>query len=303
VILGLEPATRYRFAAGSWGSDGRWDEGASTSSAMRVSFQPASQQVLATLPEGERNRDPRMIWTSPSTELRALSQYAGTVADRVGINGAIYEVREVWDYRTTHPIPHCQALLVRYQEPDATLRGGKLEELTQAVREALKVALDLTDAEVICYAAEGGGPRPALPYYAVRVIGDVPTGTDWTLQGDDAGQTTTTAEGNRGATVSVFGYGAATSAGLEAFAASLMLPLVQAELDGFALDPDGAITASPLLLDTGIEQRYQRDFSAAYIQRSTTADLPVAEHLVFDIDLQRPEGGADLNVTVTADAP
>lgn len=278
-MLGIEDITRVRYAAGAWGSNGRWTPGAATSTTIEASVQPASGKVLATLPEGERSRDPRTIFTFDP--LRVASQFDGTDADRLTIDGASYEVRELTDWRTAAPIAHYEALALRVQESGTATRTDALEYIIQGVRSALKLATGLTDGKVIVH-NPAGGPRPALPYLAVRVVGDrivgEPERVDSLTGGDDP---QTRSRGFREATVTVFGYGDAAAEYLELFRIDLTKPAIDAliEAAGFSLAADGQTTETPALLDTAIETRWQCDFTAVYAVEGTNETQTAAELL------------------------
>jgi hypothetical protein len=114
-LLGLEPATLVRNAAGDRDSDGAWVDGAATSTPITGSFQPFPSARLQTLPEGERQQGQLELYTR--AELRTADQHTGTSADRVVYNGATYEVREV--HRWPALLAHYQARLMRVQEEAA----------------------------------------------------------------------------------------------------------------------------------------------------------------------------------------
>lgn len=117
-ILSTEPVIRLRPTAGTRGADGRYVPGAPSAASIAASVQPLSGKEVETLPEGERRRDWLKLYTH--SELRPVDQHsgaAGTAADRVIIDGAIYEVRRVARQRSI--IPHYRAFVVRVQEGGA----------------------------------------------------------------------------------------------------------------------------------------------------------------------------------------
>lgn len=111
-ILGQESLTFKRFAAGSRGTDGRWTDGAATSTTLLGSVQPMNGNDLSTLPEGERSRRGRKVYTT--TELRTVDQAAGTAADQLQIDGEWWEVRSVANERSV--IAHYKVLVLALQE-------------------------------------------------------------------------------------------------------------------------------------------------------------------------------------------
>ncbi len=114
-MLGTATHTWRRFAAGSAGSDGRFVDGSTTTATLRGSLQPATGDDVATLPEGERTKRVRVLFTT--TALRAVDQSARTSADQVSVDGDWFEVREVKPYGTT-PLAHHRAILVAVQEAE-----------------------------------------------------------------------------------------------------------------------------------------------------------------------------------------
>lgn len=111
-ILGEESVTRRRFAAGSRGTDGRWTDGAATDSTILAAVQPANGDDLAILPEGERSKRARKLYTV--TELRVVSVEDGTSADHVQVEGRWWKVLHVEEQRNV--IPHYKAIAVALQE-------------------------------------------------------------------------------------------------------------------------------------------------------------------------------------------
>ena len=119
MILGLSSVTRRRFAAGSRGSDGRWDPGAATDSTILMSVQPLSGRELSTLPEGERSAVNLKGYTE--ADVRTLDQVAGEAADHIiiasGRWAGTYEARA--EDGQTDLLPHRRVRLLRLQEADA----------------------------------------------------------------------------------------------------------------------------------------------------------------------------------------
>ena len=114
-MLGTATHTWRRFAAGSAGTDGRFVEGSITTSTLRGSLQPATGDDLQTLPEGDRTKRVRVLYTA--TALRTVSQADRTSADQVTVDGDWFEVREVQPYGTT-ALAHTRAILVAVQEAE-----------------------------------------------------------------------------------------------------------------------------------------------------------------------------------------
>lgn len=114
MILGSQPVTRQRFAAGAVSAAGRWTEGATTSTTILASVQPATGRQLQRLPEGLRERVELMAFTE--TELRTADQATGLSADRIVVDGETYQVAHVRHWPTFGPLPHYEAALERFDE-------------------------------------------------------------------------------------------------------------------------------------------------------------------------------------------
>jgi hypothetical protein len=112
IILGQRDITRRRYAVGSRGSDGRWTAGAATDSTIQGSVQPADGDELATLPEGDRSKRARKVYTE--TELRTGAQEEELAPDRLVFDGEVWEVREVAREHST--LAHYKAIVVQLQE-------------------------------------------------------------------------------------------------------------------------------------------------------------------------------------------
>lgn len=111
-ILGEEPITLRRTAAGSRDALGDFVAGTTSTSSIKASVQPLTGKDADSLPEGERHKDWLKLYTR--TELRPVSQHAGSAGDRVEVDGITYEVRTVKRYRAV--CPHYRADVVRTQE-------------------------------------------------------------------------------------------------------------------------------------------------------------------------------------------
>jgi len=74
------PATRLRQIPGVY-VNGQWDDGATTSLAIRAVVQDPKEADIRQLPEGERTEAHATIWTR--AELRTVDETNGTEADRV----------------------------------------------------------------------------------------------------------------------------------------------------------------------------------------------------------------------------
>ena len=115
TILGQESITLRRRAAGTRGSDGRWTPGASADSTIKASVQPATGDDLAILPEGLRQKRGKRVYTR--TELRVGNLDDSTDADRLVIDGTVYQVQHVERERSV--IAHYKAIALAEQEAPA----------------------------------------------------------------------------------------------------------------------------------------------------------------------------------------
>jgi len=93
--------------------DGIWQEGAASTFEGRYSVQPASPDDMQRLPEGRRGRDAYTLYGEP--ELLQADANAGTNADRVEIDGAMFEVGATQEWRNGI-IPHHRAVVTREPE-------------------------------------------------------------------------------------------------------------------------------------------------------------------------------------------
>jgi hypothetical protein len=125
VILGVEPVTRRRFAAGTRDGDGVFVPGSFVASIIQASVQPLTGEEAQTLLEGERRRTTLKVYTT--SELQPVDQDDGeagdrlviseTVADLFDVDAGVYEVRTVARQRKI--IPHYRGFIVRVQEGGA----------------------------------------------------------------------------------------------------------------------------------------------------------------------------------------
>ena len=93
-ILGAFPVSLKRYATGARNSDGGWTPGATTTTTIQASVQPLTERELASLPEGERQKDWRKILTTEA--LVVGRQGAATQGDRLSWDSGAswYEVRQ-----------------------------------------------------------------------------------------------------------------------------------------------------------------------------------------------------------------
>jgi len=111
-LLGQREITWRSYAAGSYGVDGKWDDGAVTNTTIVASVQEASARDLQQLDAAERAMDPIKAYVVASVE--TTNQHTSTQAARLVIDGHVYKVRQVGP---RHPlIPHVKVLAIRLQE-------------------------------------------------------------------------------------------------------------------------------------------------------------------------------------------
>lgn len=102
-----KPLVVTRVAAGGY-VGGVWQEGAPVSIDIRASVQPTSPEDMELLPEGRRGRLAYTLFSD--TELRTADSNTGTNADRVTIDGAVYEVSAVAPWQNSI-LPHYRAVV------------------------------------------------------------------------------------------------------------------------------------------------------------------------------------------------
>lgn len=178
------------------------------------------------------------------------------------------------------------------------------EAILQATRAWLKAATGLPDEKVI--PSDDKGPRPALPYLTVKVIvSDVPVGHDEQRRGlDGSGNPVVHILGQRRATLSIQGFGAATSESLAMANLKLLDPSTRDTLRiaGVSLRALGGLTDISRVVDTAFEARFLREYDVAYrISSAPVEQVPLSEvsaELVIH-DTADPEDDDDpLSVTL-----
>lgn len=104
--VGLEEFTRRRRTTADW-EDGVPRGPSYTEAAFEGTREPIPDDVIATLPEGERQSGQMVIITE--TELRTANDHTApvTLADHVLVDDVWYEVRDVNHYPAL--IPHYEA--------------------------------------------------------------------------------------------------------------------------------------------------------------------------------------------------
>lgn len=113
-LVGEQDVTLRRFGAGTRDSFGAFVPGATVDTVIKASVQPMRGQELAILPEGERQKDQRKVYTL--TELRTADQSLQAPPDQLLIDGLAYQVQQVEPWPSVSPLPHFKARVVRLQE-------------------------------------------------------------------------------------------------------------------------------------------------------------------------------------------
>jgi len=110
ILLGTETLTRRRYGAQSIdGATGRPASNTPTDTVFVGSVQPASDDDMQTLPEGERAREGLRIYAT--TALRVADESSGLPADEVVRGAVVYQVRRLQRYG--HLLDHYRAIVVR----------------------------------------------------------------------------------------------------------------------------------------------------------------------------------------------
>ena len=114
ALLGQTSITLRRYTAGSRDANGEWVNGASSDTPILASVQVASGSDLQHLPEGERSRQTKKVYTENALGFQSADQYTGVKADELVIDSVSYEVQVTFP---DHPlISHAKCLATRLQE-------------------------------------------------------------------------------------------------------------------------------------------------------------------------------------------
>lgn len=101
-----QTTTITRKAAGSY-VDGRWVDGAATVYTAAGNVQPLNGRELLQLPEGDRNREYKKMYTA----------FAVQNDDVVTISGKTYQAQNVADW-SDHPQPHYRVRLMLIEDQE-----------------------------------------------------------------------------------------------------------------------------------------------------------------------------------------
>ena len=100
--------TLTRTTAGTY-TAGRFVAGTATTSTIRACVQPLRGRDLLSLPEGRRGDDTRVVYTT--TLLRVVTPSGA--ADKVTIDGEVFEVVHVAPWNEPQSDTYCRALVAR----------------------------------------------------------------------------------------------------------------------------------------------------------------------------------------------
>lgn len=109
-ITGKVTLTGTRFASGFHNSNGRYEEGINIPISFEANHQPVSGRELLLVPEAERVKDVRKIYTSFT--LRTARVPNRTLADEVVIDNLLYQVFQVETYNMG-VLNHTKAIVIR----------------------------------------------------------------------------------------------------------------------------------------------------------------------------------------------
>lgn len=101
--------TVKRFTAGSW-TNGVWVNGTQSTFQITASVQPAKQEDLIYLPEGQRTSAAVKIYTD--TMVRTGNEKTGIQADLLEFQGEDWEIQQVWNHQEL-TLAHYKAIAVR----------------------------------------------------------------------------------------------------------------------------------------------------------------------------------------------
>jgi len=117
-MLGGRIMYRRTYSGSGW-VGGEFSKGTSTDSTFTGAFRPANMRTISVLPEGDRARDPRALFTK--VELTPESQHDETPSDLVSPDGVVwYEIQGDANnssaFAMRSPINHFKYLCLRLKE-------------------------------------------------------------------------------------------------------------------------------------------------------------------------------------------
>ena len=179
------------------------------------------------------------------------------------------------------------------------------EQLIQGVRECVMLALTLTDSKVI--PADDTGPRPALPYITVQVVGAGEILGRESVLSTSGANATSRQRAWRRTRATLRAYGPESDEYIELFTLRLARDDVYTEsvTRGISLEPLGPAVNATLTRDTLREEVTVQDFDLLYqITDETAAQTTSAELAEVTVALTLDRGSDDpspLSVDVAVD--
>lgn len=116
-VCGVRPYTVHRHEPPTLVL-GDWVKGAASTFTVEGSLQPVQDRELLALPEGQRQRARWKLYAPGPRTLRTVGDVEndGNVADRVEVDGVLYEVLFVREYRETDTsLNHVRYVLIMPQ--------------------------------------------------------------------------------------------------------------------------------------------------------------------------------------------
>lgn len=110
-LINYETLTATRRSTGILNQvTGHYEEGACTSFTFKANVQPSSGKTLDQLPEGDRIKQPKTLFTTTQLKLNDFVEY----------NDEKYEVRIVKDY-SIYCTNHYEVIMIRLQDQDESI--------------------------------------------------------------------------------------------------------------------------------------------------------------------------------------
>lgn len=114
MLIGTRTVIRTRRTSSGIGADYQAAPATETQSNIVASVQPVTGRELERLEAGRRSAVTLKIYTE--ADVRTADARAGTLADRIVIDGQTYEVEQTETYGAEGGLGHTKALLAEVQE-------------------------------------------------------------------------------------------------------------------------------------------------------------------------------------------
>lgn len=121
ALLGEQELVRTQFNEGAWAS-GVYAEGTSRVTRIRGTWRPMPARQVELLPDGDRERDPRVLYTH--SVLLPTSQHDNQPPDHISPDGGATEYEVISEYEGDNlagfslGVTHRKYALLRLQEAD-----------------------------------------------------------------------------------------------------------------------------------------------------------------------------------------